>query len=246
MQVVVAEDEPLARKLVRAYLSTHDDTDLVAECATGDALARALTEAPVDLLILDINMPGRDVFEALATAGIDGSQRPYVVFTTAYDKYAIRAFETNAVDFLLKPFSEMRFATALARVRSRFQSSVPAQPITQLIEDLGRRPKRLLVPSGTGFVPILVADIDWIRAERDYSRLYVEGRTYLLSRSLTELESKLDPDRFARIHRSAIVNIDRIREVKPQGSRRYKVTLHDGTVLVLSRTRAEMLRGWKI
>jgi len=245
IRVIVAEDEALARELLRSYLRGHHDVDLVGECRTGDELASRLTEIPADLLVLDISMPGRDVFEVLAAADFEASVVPYVVFTTAYDKYAIRAFETNAVDFLLKPFTETRFAAALTRVRGRFTAS-QSQPIKQLIEDLGRRPKRLLVPVGMGLVPIAVADIDWIKAERDYSRLYVKGKTYLLSRSLTELEARLDSEQFARIHRSAMVNVNRIREVTPQGSRRFRITLQDGTVLMLSRTRAPVLRDWKI
>jgi two-component system LytT family response regulator len=246
IRVIVAEDELLARELVVTYLKAHQDVDVVGQCQTGDELFERLVEAPADLIVLDINMPGRDVFEVLAAAGLGADSVPYVVFTTAYDKYAIRAFEVNALDFLLKPFTATRFAGALERVRGRFRAHSQAQPISQLIDDLGRRPKRLLVPAGAGLVPIAVADIDWIKAERDYSRLYVKGKTYLLSRSLTDLETRLDSEQFARIHRSAIVNVSRITEVKPQGSQRFRVILQDGTVLVLSRTRAQLLRDWKI
>lgn len=246
LRVIVAEDEALARELVRSYLEAHPDVDLLAECGTGDELATRLNGSSADLLVLDVSMPGRDVFEVLAESGVEREGVPYVVFTTAYDQYAIRAFETNAVDFLLKPFTEARFAAALARVRTRLASAPQRQPIRQLLEDLGRRPKRLLVPAGGGLVPLAVSDIDWIKAERDYSRLYVKEKTYLLSRSLSELEGRLDPDQFARIHRSAIVNLTRIKEVKPQGSRRFRVVLQDGTELILSRTRAQVLRDWKV
>ena len=234
IRVIVAEDELLARDLILTYLKAYQDVDVVGECETGDELSSRLAETPADLIVLDINMPGRDVFDVLRAAGLVADRVPYVVFTTAYDKYAIRAFEVNALDFLLKPFTETRFAGALERVRGRFRAHPQSQPIRQLIEDLGRRPKRLLVPAGSGFMPISVADIDWIKAERDYSRLYVKGKTYLLSRSLTDLETRLDSEQFARIHRSAIVNVSRISEVKPQGSRRFRVVLQDGTVLVLS------------
>ena len=246
IKVIVAEDEDLARELIRTYLRAHQDVDLVGQCVTGDELASRLADVTSDLLVLDISMPGRDVFEVLSAAGLERDGVPYVVFTTAYDKYAIRAFEVSTVDFLLKPFTETRFAASLDRVRARLRGGPSAQPIRQVIEDLGRRPRRLLVPDGASFAPIAVADIDWIKAERDYSRLHVKGRSYLLSRSLADLEARLDPEHFARIHRSAIVNVSRIKEVKPQGSRRFRVVLQDGTVLVLSRTRAQLLRDWTI
>ena len=247
IRVLVADDEPLARRLVRRLLGEHSDLVLVAECTDGDGLADALVRHVVDVLLLDVRMPGRDVFDILeGQARRAPEAMPAVVFTTAYERYAVRAFELNAADYLVKPLTRDRLCQALARARSRIGNRLAiADGVVRVASDLGRRPCRLLVPERGRMVPIDIAAITWIQAEGDYARVHASDKSYLIARSMTDLERRLDPDRFPRIHRSAIVNRDRIREVVPEGSSRYTVTLDDGTRLILSRRRASRLRDWR-
>ena len=248
LRVLVADDEPLARKMARRLLEGQDDVVVVAECGDGDAVAGALEREAVDVMLLDVRMPGKDVFEVLDDrARRAPADMPAVIFTTAYERYAVRAFELNAADYLVKPLTAARFSQALARARTRIgdRSSVAAG-VARLARDLGRRPDRLLVPERGRMVPVEIAAIDWIQAEGDYARVHAGGKSYLVARSLADLELRLDPERFARIHRSAIVNRERIQEVLPEGSRRYTVVLGDGTRLVLSRSRADSLRDWRL
>lgn len=248
LRVLVADDEPLARQLVRRLLEAQADVILVAECADGDSLAGALEREAVDVMLLDVRMPGKDVFDVLDDrARRAPAAMPAVIFTTAYERYAVRAFEMNAADYLVKPLTAPRFSQALARARTRIgdRQSVAAS-VSRVARDLGRRPDRLLVPERGRMVPLEISAIDWIQAEGDYARVHAGGKSYLVARSLTDLEARLDPERFARIHRSAIVNRERIQEVLPEGSRRHTVVLADGTRLVLSRSRADRLRDWRL
>ena len=246
--IIIAEDEPLARRLVHRLVAAQPDVRIVAECANGDELAAVLTRAGADVLLLDVRMPGRDVFDVLAEhARASPSLTPAVVFTTAYERYAVRAFELNAADYLVKPLTAERFATAMRRARQRVADrSATADLVGRVALDLGSRPSRLLVPERGRMVPIDVSAVDWIHAEGDYARLHVGAKSYLVTRGLSDLERRLDPDRFVRIHRSAIVNADRIAEVKPEGSSRYSLRLSDGTRLVVSRSGAERLRRWRV
>lgn len=247
LRLLVADDEPLARELVRGYSRSQSGLEVVSECATGDELAHTLArnEPPaIDVALLDIRMPGADVFDVLAREAAARNHLPSVIFATAYDTYAVRAFELNAVDYLLKPFTEERFAEAIRRVRSRLQHDRPQAALAGVIRDLGPRPDRLLVPDGPRIVPVAVADICWIKAEGDYVRIYSGGRSYLVSRTLKEIEARLDPAQFIRIHRSAIVHAAQIREVRVAESGRYRVLLSDGTALLVSRTRAPELKRW--
>ncbi len=247
LRVLVADDEPLARQMTRRLLDAQADVLIVAECADGDALAGALEREAVDVMLLDVRMPGKDVFEVLADrARRAPAAMPAVIFTTAYERYAVRAFEMNAADYLVKPLTAARFSQALARARTRIEDRQSvAAGVARVARDLGRRPDRLLVPERGRMVPLEISTIDWIQAEGDYARVHAGGKSYLVARSLTDLEARLDPERFARIHRSAIVNRERIQEVLPQGSRRHTVVLGDGTRLVLSRSRADRLRDWQ-
>jgi two-component system LytT family response regulator len=248
LRVLVADDEPLARQLVRRLLEAQADVLLVAECADGDALAGALEREAVDVMLLDVRMPGQDVFDLLDDrARRAPAAMPAVIFTTAYERYAVRAFEMNAADYLVKPLTAARFSEALARARKRIadRPSVAAG-VARVARDLGRRPDRLLVPERGRMVPLEISAIDWIQAEGDYARVHAGRKSYLVARSLTDLEGRLDPERFVRIHRSAIVNRERIQEVLPEGSRRHTVVLADGTRLVLSRSRADRLREWRL
>jgi two-component system LytT family response regulator len=247
LRILIADDEPLARDLVRRYVQAHAGLEVVAECCTGDELATALGHVRPDIALLDVRMPGTDVFTVLERQAAGARPLPAVIFATAFDSYAVRAFELNAVDYLVKPYTEERFAEGLRRARSRQQSDQTGDGLARVIKDLGPRPDRLLVPDGRRMAAVHVADIVWIKAEDDYARVHTaNGRNYLVTRTLKDLEAKLDPARFVRIHRSAIVQSSHIREVATEGGSRYRVRLSDGTSVLVSRSRAPELRRWKL
>jgi len=246
LRLLIADDEPLARDLVRRYVASQPGLEIVAECGTGDELADALGHARPDLMLLDIRMPGRDVFGVLEHAASASRPLPPVIFATAFDGYAVRAFDLNAIDYLVKPYTAERFAEAIRRVRSRQAADRTNDRLARVIRDLGSHPDRLLVPDGRKMVPLAIADIVWIKAEDDYARVFAGGRSYLVSRTLKELEVRLDPARFVRIHRSAIVHTPHIREVATAGGSRYRVRLSDGTDVLVSRQRAPELRRWML
>jgi two-component system LytT family response regulator len=241
LRLLVADDERHARALVRRYASEAPHVVVVGECETGDELAAAVREARPDALLLDIRMPGRDVFEVLASEDAAGAVLPAVIFATAYDTYAVRAFELNAVDYLVKPYPRDRFLAALERARRR-RDAREREGLTRVLHDLGPRPDRLLVPDGPRMVPINLTDIVWIKAEADYARIHTRSRSYLVSRSLKDLEARLDPATFLRLHRSTIVQASHIVEVRPVGSARYRMQLDDGTTVIVSRSRARELK----
>jgi two-component system LytT family response regulator len=242
LHLLVADDERLARKLVGQYAAACPGIEIVHECADTASLGAALREHSVDAALLDIRMPGRNVFDVLAEVA-SVKALPLIVFATAYDRYALRAFEVNAVDYLQKPFTEARFRAAMHRLQDRRRTGTGLHGVPTLLRDLGPRPDRLLVPQGKGMVPLAVADITWIRAEGDYARIHAKGGSYLVYRTLTELEARLDPAQFLRVHRSTIVRLDGIVEVQPADSSRYRVRLADGTTLVVSRSGAIALRN---
>jgi two-component system LytT family response regulator len=245
LRLLIADDEPLARALLRGYMNAHPDVTLVAECGDADTLVTELAAKSVDVAVLDIRMPGRDVFEALGA--LEPEALPLIVFATAHDRYAIRAFELNAVDYLLKPISAPRFAQALERVRDRLSLPAPDDGLVRALRDLGPRPDRLLVPHRGRLVPVAVSDIIWIRSEGDYARIHTTAdRNYLVARTMNELEARLDPAQFLRIHRTAIIRTDRIREVVAEGSSRYRVILDGAPALIVSRGRAAALRKWML
>lgn len=240
LRLIVADDEVLARRLARQYLSRVPDVEIVAECVDTGELEVAMAAQQADAALLDIRMPGRDVFDVLGDAARH-RPLPRLVFATAYDRYAVRAFEINAVDYLVKPYTESRFVEALTRVRERRQLDVQGD-IPRLLQDLGRRPDRVLVPEGDRIVPLHVARITWIKAEGDYARVHSGGKSYLVYRTLNDLESRLDPTEFLRVHRSAIIRVDQIAELQPADSGRYSLTLTDGTRLIVSRSRGSALK----
>ena len=241
LHLLIADDEKLARRLVRQYAAACAGIEIVRECTDTASMSAALRERSVDGALLDIRMPGRSVFDVLAELASERGLPP-IVFATAYDRYAVRAFEMNAVDYLLKPFTEERFRASMDRLRERRTSGTAPQGVPALIRDLGPRPDRLLVPHGRSMVPLAVTSIDWIKAEGDYARIHAKGGSYLVYRTLTELESRLDPARFLRIHRSTIVRLDRIAEVQPAENGRYRITLAEGTTFIVSRSGTAALR----
>jgi two-component system LytT family response regulator len=242
LHLLVADDERLARRLVRQYAAACSGIEIVHECADTASLSAALAEQSVDAALLDIRMPGRSVFDVLAEVA-SARALPLIVFATAYDRYALRAFDVNAVDYLLKPFTEPRFRAAMDRLQDRHRTGTTPQGIPTVLRDLGPRPDRLLVPQGKGMVPLAVADITWIKSEGDYARIHAKSGSYLVYRTLRELEARLDPVQFLRVHRSIIVRLGGIVEVQPADNSRYRVTLADGTKLIVSRSGATALRS---
>jgi two-component system LytT family response regulator len=246
IRVLVADDEPLARRGVCQLLSPHSDMVVVAESRNGPETVIALRQFSPDLLFLDVQMPEMDGFEVLRAQGTE--RMPAVVFVTAHDRFAVRAFEAYALDYLVKPLNVARFDSALARVRERLRLMQAAERANRLNALLahererheGNHLERLLVATTGGELVIPVADIDWIGADDYYARIHIGSKSHLLRESLASLETMLDPRRFVRIHRSAIVQIDRVREVKAAAGGD-AVVLRDGGRLRVSRRRQAML-----
>ncbi|MDB6167372.1 MAG: two component transcriptional regulator, LytTR family [Verrucomicrobia bacterium] len=246
IRAVIVDDEPAARRGIRLLLERDGGVDVVGEASGGAEAADLIAREKPDLAFLDVQMPGCDGFQALAKVGVAAA--PAVVFVTAYDEHALRAFEVNAVDYLLKPYDDLRFGAALQRakdeVRRRGSDTVNAR-LNQLLDYLQSTPARAAVEENTsdrilikssGEIFFLKAEeIDWIEAEGDYMKFHVGGRAHLMRETMARLESRLDPKRFIRIHRSTIVNIDRLRKLSPSFAGEYAVILHDGTKLKLSR-----------
>ena len=216
------------------------DVEVIAECANGKEAIESLEESPPDLLFLDIQMPEIDGFDVLQAIGV--GHVPVVIFVTAYDRFALRAFEAHALDYLLKPFDDERFEGALQRARERIrqqQGSDLDRRLQALLENVRGDHgylRRLVVPSGHRNIFVRTEQIDWIEAERNYIRLHVGGRAYLMRENLSRIASALDPTTFCRIHRSTIVNIDRIQAVESLFRGEYLVVLHDGTKLTSGRS----------
>ena len=239
IRALIVDDEPLARRRVADLLAAEADVEIVAQCANGEDAIATIEASRPDLLFLDVQMPEIDGFDVLDAIGIE--RAPMVIFVTAYDQFALRAFEAHALDYLLKPFDDKRFRVALERARTRIhqqrQGAQERRLMALLEETRGTRSylQRLVVPSGHGSALIRTEQIDWIEAERNYVRLHVAGRSYLLRENLSHLDPVLDPAAFCRIHRGTIVNINRIRAVESVRGE-YEVVLHDGTRLTSGRT----------
>ena len=233
IRAILVDDEELARRVLRELLATHDEIEIAAECANGFEAVKAIAELKPDLLFLDVQMPKLDGFEVLELAG-DGLA---VVFTTAYDEFALRAFEVHAVDYLLKPFGADRFEAALQRARQRLGGSPPLPP--ELARDArmpGQYLDRVVVRDGARVSIIPVAKLDYAEAQDDYVALASEGHKHLKQQTIGSLEAALDPSRFARIHRSYLVNLERVAKVEPYGKETKVAVLRDGTRLPVSRS----------
>ena len=221
IRAVIVDDEPLARRNVAGLLAAHRDVSVVGECGSGGEAVAMLRDAKPDLLFLDVQMPDGDGFEVLESLGCDLPAA--VVFVTAYDHYALRAFEAGAIDYLLKPFGEARFSKVLERVRDWLSRD-------------GSHERRLAVKSAGQVVLLKLSEIDWIEAADYYVSLHAGGRTHLLRRSLADLEKDLEWRGFCRIHRSAMINLDRLRGLATDEEGEYQVELTCGTRLRLSRS----------
>jgi two-component system LytT family response regulator len=241
IRVLVADDEPLARRGVRQLLAPHSDFTVAGESRNGPDTLRALELLKPDLLFLDIEMPEMNGFDVLRAQGPD--RMPAVVFVTAHDRFAVRAFEAHALDYLVKPLNVARFDAALDHVRERLRLQSAADRAARLAALLDAERargsggvERLVVSQGADELIIPVADIDWISADDFYARLHVGERQYLLRVSLTSLELRLDPRHFVRVHRSAIVRLDRVRQLR-SGSGGDELVLRNGARVPLSRRR---------
>ena len=240
IRALVVDDEPLARRRLRKLLSRDPDVEMIGDCANGYEAITAISEQRPDLVFLDVQMPEVDGFGVLERLKADAV--PYVIFVTAFDQYALKAFEVSAIDYLLKPFDRKRFEQALQRAKSRLQTERAGelnQRAMALLEELRTKSshrERMLIRSGGRAFFLKTEEIDWIGAEGKYVRLYVGRDSHLLREGIGGLETQLDPRRFVRIHRSTIVNIDRVRELQPWFHHEYRVVLRDGTELILSRS----------
>lgn len=245
IRVLIADDEAPARRRIRDLLRVHPDVDIAAECSNGPDALRDITDLNPDLVFLDIQMPGLDGLQIATT--IKEEMRPLIVFVTAYDQYAVRAFEVQAVDYLLKPFDRARFDQTIERARNELRTRIARNTNDQIISLLGelRSPPqyldRILIKTNDRVSIIKTDEIDWIEAQGNYLRVHFGKQSSLLRETLSNLASKLDPRRFSRIHRSRIVNIDSIQELQPWSHRDYQVILKNGTQLTLSRTYRDQL-----
>ena len=236
---VLVDDEELARSLVRQLLAAHPDIRVLAECANGFEAVKAVAETRPDLLFLDVQMPQLDGFEVLELIERDEAGRPAVIFVTAYDQYALKAFEENAVDYLLKPFDRARFDTALARARARLAAG--AVPAADLSVPRGAPLSRVVVKDGVTVTVLPVAKIDYVKAEDDYVLLRSAGRNHLKKQTLASLEGALPKERFVRVHRSYLLNLDRLARVEPSATGAPTAVLTDGARLPVSRAGAQRL-----
>jgi two-component system LytT family response regulator len=243
MRVLIADDERLARQRLLSLLEKEDDVQIVGECSDGAAAAEMMKSRPVDVAFLDIEMPGQSGLEALNLAGNGKENQPLVVFITAFEQYAVRAFEANAFDYLLKPYREERLRNTLSRLRGHLalmrKQTAPAVKASAAAEV-----ERIPIKSNGRIVLLKTNDIDWIEAEHNYVRLHTPGVTHLIRETMSALEAKLNNRKFRRIHRSTIVNVDRIREIQPWFRGDAIVVLDNGQKLTASRNFRDRLKEW--
>jgi len=259
IRVLIVDDEPLARRGIRQLLAPYPDFVVVGECRDGREAVRALATVKPDLVFLDIQMPGLDGMRVIRVHGAE--HMPLTVFVTAFDEFAVQAFETHALDYLVKPLSEARFRATIARVRARIRLHDAVELAGRLAALLasdaarthrgpradtavrGSRGERLAVPTATGELWLDAEDIEWIVASDDYARVRAGGKDYRIRESLASIESRLDPAQFLRVHRSTVVRIDGVRELKLDPSGGATVALRDGTERPVSRRRLAQVRA---
>ena len=264
IKTLVVDDEPLGRERITRLLQEEPDVELVGECGDGRAAIEAIRTRLPHLVFLDVQMPERDGFEVMAE--LHSERLPFVIFVTAYDGYALKAFEVRALDYLLKPFDRGRFRMALERARQEMalveaeglakkvlalasdHAAVPdhaadrAPPAAPLPAGAAAPPERLIVKTGGRVFFLKTRDIDWVEAAGNYLRVHVGSDTHMIRQTMSGIEEQLDPKLFFRIHRSQIVNIDRIKELQPLFNGEYEVLLRTGARLTLSRTYRDKLQ----
>lgn len=244
IRTLIVDDERLARERLRQLLKDEPGIEIVGECASGAEALRRFQESPPDLAFLDVQMPELDGFELLEAAG---AALPIIVFVTAFDEYALRAFDVGAVDYLLKPFDAERLTKTLERVRARIHDEAPRATERALAETLNRlrspRVDRLAIRDGAHLTVVRTDSIDWVEAADNYIVLHCGSATHIMRETMNALESMLDDSVFVRIHRSTIVNLDRIKELQPWFRGDYRVVLQNGTVLTMSRTYRERVQS---
>jgi len=246
IRVMIVDDEDLARQVLREYLSAHAEVEVIAECSNGFDAVKAVAESKPDLVLLDIQMPKLDGFEVLELIGAEGLA---VVFVTAHDSHAIRAFEVHAVDYLLKPVAADRFEAALAHAKERLEGKVlTAAPPPAQLATAARPPSQFLdripVRNGSSVFIVPVAKLDYVEAQDDYVALASQGKKHLKQQTIAALEAALDPSRFLRIHRSYIVNLERVVKVEPYGKDSHMAILTSGVQLPVSRAGYARLRAF--
>jgi len=248
IKALIVDDEVLARNRIREILKKDPEIQLVGECANGQEAVDAILGQAPHLLFLDVQMPEMDGFALLAA--LPPERLPTVIFVTAFDQYALRAFEVYALDYILKPFDAERFNRTLQHAKFQIRQvrgSVLNQGLLDLLTELKEKPRaklpdRLVIKTAGRVSFLKIAEIDWIESEGNYVRLHVGKETHLLRETLNQMEERLDSDQFLRIHRSTIVSLDRIKELQPWFHGEYRVLLQDGTQLLLSRKYREKLR----
>ncbi len=246
LTTLIVDDEPLARERLLGLLSNEADIEVLGQCRDGEEAVSAIHERHPDLVLLDVEMPRMDGFEVIDTIGAE--RMPMVIFVTAYDQHAIKAFQVRALDYLLKPFDRERFSDALQRARTQIESQANGdlgKRLLALMKDLKRdvpKTDRLVVKSGGRLFFLRADEIDWIEAAGNYVRLHVGSQSHLLRETMNGIEARLDPERFFRIHRCRIVNVERIQEMQPWLNGEYSVVLRTGVRLTLSRGYREKLQ----
>jgi two-component system LytT family response regulator len=246
IRTLVVDDEPIARERIMSLLQQESDVEVIGECSDGGQAVSAINEQSPDLVFLDVQMPGTDGFGVIQNIGAD--RMPTVVFVTAYDEYALKAFEVHALDYLLKPFGKDRFQETLKHAREhleRRRAGDLGRRLLALVQDLKPEPPRLdrlVVKSGGRVFFLRTDEIDWIEAAGNYVRLHLGEESHLFRETMNGMESRLDGRQFARIHRSRIVNTERIKELQPWFNGEYVVILRNGTRLTLSRGYREKLQ----
>jgi len=253
IRTLIVDDEPLARRNLRVLLEKDPQIEILDECRNGAEAVKAINASSPDLIFLDIQMPEVDGFDVLARVGPE--QIHAIIFVTAFDQYALKAFEVHALDYLLKPFDDERFAFALRRAKSQIEAREINRVSKRLLALLEERESladssavknyltRLMIKASGRVVLLKVGEIDFIEADGNYAKLHVGRKAHLLREKMHDLEGRLDPAKFVRIHRSIIVNLDRIKELHPHFNGDYIVALEDGRQLRLSRTRRENLEA---
>lgn len=245
LRAIVVDDEPLARERLRTFLSSEPGVSVIGECQNGDeALVAVRRDAP-NLLFLDVQMPGMNGFEVLQK--LNGSAPPAVVFTTAHDQYAVQAFEIHAVDYLLKPFDRERLRLALERARTRVTSQKPGDiqaKLAAMLEDIrsgARQPERIPIKSNGKVTFVRIPEIDWIGSADNYVELHVGTHSHLIRETMNSIASRLPPEQFIRVSRTAIVNLSRVKELHPLFHGEYAITLTTGAKVTLSRSYRDQL-----